>query len=252
MKPILIFMIVFLTASGAFGLDRAKVREAETPYVVYTAMSGGANLSNAKADLEKRFAASPNDLPLQISLGVVYMNISRDLFPKGVTGYAKKSSDLLESALKNPALPAELRPLVLSYAGSARALAGKEEPNPAGKISRVNDGFRLLDEAVNQYRNDSFYPCFIRANVADGVPVFFNKDEGMKNDLDFLLRESAKDSQFLVKENQSFVYAMLGDWNKRKKKMDDAIAAWKKAVELDPDMKAGGKPAKEMLSVYED
>lgn len=253
MKSTLVFALsLVLCAASAFGLDRVKVRDAEFPYMPYTSISGAVNISNAKADLEKKATAAPADLSLQLSLGIVYMNMSLEFFPKGVTGYAQKSADILEAVLKNPALPADLRPLALAYAGSAKALIGNEDVNPANKIGKVNEGFKYLDEAVGKYKNDSFYPCFIRANVASSLPDFFKKEEGLKKDLDFLIQETAKDPAFTVKENLSAAYAMMGDWNKRKKKMNEALAAWKKAVELDPELKGGGKAAKKMLAVYDD
>lgn len=188
----------------------------------------------------------------QVKLAILYHNASRFLFPKGIKGYAEKGENLLDHVVNDPALPAEWRPLVLGYLGSLKALVGNESINPITKLGAVHDGFKWLDQAVNDYGKVSYLPTLIRSNVASAVPDFFHKEKVAMEDLIYLDKRFSADPSFVPSRLMVQVYLNLGNQYKKRKEISQSIVYWKKASALDPKGDFGGKAAREMLDIFAD
>jgi hypothetical protein len=183
-----------------------------------------------------------------VRAGIVSHNLSRVLSARGVTGNAGRAVERLSAAAGGT--DTELAVVALSFLGSAKALQGKEDWNPAGKILSVNDGWALLDKAVGQYGEASFLPRLLRASVAASLPDFFNKAAVGLEDLKALDTWNSAHPGRMSASVQAQVALLEGDALKKAKQLYPAIAAWKHAVALDPDKKGAGKAAAADLELY--
>jgi len=183
-----------------------------------------------------------------VKAGIVSHNLSRVLTSRGVPGNAGRAVERLTAAAHGT--DPELAVVALSFLGSSKALQGGEDWNPAGKIMSVNQGWDLLDEAVNKYGEASFLPRLLRASVAASLPDFFNKAAIGLDDLKTIERWSAAHPGRMSTAIEAQVALMEGNALKKAKQLDAAIMAWKKAVALDPEKKGSGKAAAAALELY--
>lgn len=248
------------TAVGALGalavlplaaLDEAQVARYEVDLAAQMTDNDAASLKAQAATLKTQLQTQPGDPVLKLRLGIVYHNLSRVRTAKDEVGFAGQAATLFDSLVKSQASE-ELKAFALAYLGSATTLRGNEDWNPAAKIGYVNDGFSSLDRAVDLYGQAGFLPRYLRANVALAVPDFFGKQNQAGDDLLALEARATAQPQRIPTEVQAGVEVMLGTWYKKNKKMDKAVAAWQKALVLDPQKKGPGLAAAQMLEIYGD
>jgi hypothetical protein len=233
---------------GALDLPRTLGWEdAMGPYMAETAKEP---LLKWEAALSADLSRAPDD-GTRVKLAIVEHNLSRVMTAEGHRGYAGKAADLLQAVVDGKA-PDELKAVAHPYLGSARALQGNEDLNPVSKILFVNQGMDRLNEAVSRYGEASYLPLFLRANVASSLPDFFGKADVAARDLAALDAWSLREPARIPPEVQATVQNLFGDSLKKKKQVPGALAAWKKAVALDPQKKGAGKAAAASLDIYED
>ncbi len=241
-------MLAICLAMPAFSLDRSEAQAADAELAEFMRSRDERTL---QADLSRiegklREASPPAE---KIGAGIVFHDASRTLFPAGVRGYAQKSYNLLKTLYDDRSLPERYRPLVTAYLGSARTLMGNEDNNPFNKMSYVKQGLKYLDEAVSKYREATPIVSFVRASVCVNLPEFFNTLDKARGDLRYLEDRAQGDPAYLEASLLSEVLLELGNIAKKDKKMSQALAYWRRAVEVDPSGQAAGQ-AKEKLSVY--
>lgn len=233
-----------LTTAGA--LDDRRMATLETDLGSLMQNLDPSSLQALDRELTPQLKAAPP--ALWVKAGIVSHNLSRVLTSRGVTGNAGRAVERLTAAARGT--DPELAVVALSFLGSAKALQGGEDWNPAGKILSVNQGWDLLDETVNKYGEASFLPRLLRASVAASLPDFFNKAAIGLDDLKAIDGWSTAHRGRMSAPVQAQVALMEGNALKKTKQIGPAITAWKRAVALDPEKKGAGKAAAAALELY--
>jgi len=204
-------------------------------------------LEGLQRDLAARLAGSPGDAGISTELGIVYHTMGR--IQGGKKGYATQAAELLQKVADGPA-PEELKVFALPYLGSALCLEARDSANPIATMDLLNKGLARLDAAVSRYGTASYIPRFLRANVTLALPVFFKQLDKGGSDLQALEAWTARDPGLMAPHLLSQIENLLGNYYKKKNQVDKAIAAWKRAVALDPEGKEGGREAAKSLATY--
>ena len=184
---------------------------------------------------EEKTQADPTMLN-RVKLGIVYHEVSLNLFKEGYKGYAKRSFEILSDPELYESSPESLNPFIFSYIASSRALMGSEE----GDIGYVNDAFLILDKAVDIYGVYSYAPLFMRASIAENLPWFFFRSGEAKKDFEAIISSREKNKDYASDKIMSFVYLGLAKQVLNEKEL--AISYLNKSIDFDP----GGVGAREM------
>lgn len=252
-KPLLLITCLMVLTATAFAVDQLKIREYEELLLA----DAGCNDVEALLTRSKELSGSlslenlaPEELLPAVRLGILYHNLSVNGAEQGHRGYAGKAAAVLTKVYHHPALPEELRPISGAYLGSSLALAGGEAINPAKKIKYVKDGLKYLDTTVKKHGRDSYFPLVLRANVGIALPSFFRREKTAVQDYLSLAGWYHREPERIPTGVMASVFLHLGDYYKREKKLAEAVAYWRKALELDPDGETGAR-AKELLELFE-
>lgn len=245
MKRFWMGALVLTLGAGAWALDANKLATLEREEGGLMQTTGVPALQALEATLTPQ--ASASDPRSQFRWAVVAHNLSRALPGKG---WANKAVQRFEALVKTA--DPELAVVVRAYLGSSQALAANDDLNPAMKIVLVNQGWDSLTEAVNRGGDATFLPRFLRASVGQALPEFFGKAPSVVADTRALVAWSAAHPGRMDGDFEAQIALMEGNALKKTKDLDGALAAWRRAVVLDPTKKGAGKTAAAALALYED
>lgn len=196
-------------------------------------------------EVEQKFQQEPTELN-KVRLGIIYHETALNLgFLSKTTfkGYSKKSYDILTELSLDAETTKELLPFVTSYRASALSLLGGETM----KLVLVGDAFKLFAESIQKYGDLSYSPEFLRGSVAENLPrFFFSKRKFAKIDMQSIIDKQTKNSEYAHWKIMSFTYWAWANQHQGKKYRKQAILYLDKAIELDPNYKAGRKRAEEL------
>lgn len=245
-----IFMAVF--SGKILALDQRQLGAYETILLADAGCNDPETLWHRSEELRGQLDLA-NPMPEKflslLRLGVLYHNLSLNSAEKGYRGYADKAAKVLSRLYHHPDLPEELRPISGAYLGSSLALAGGEATNPLTKIKRVKDGLKYLDTVVKKYGKDSYYPLLLRGNVGMALPSFFKREKTAVEDFLRLEQWYNREPQRIPAGIMPSVFLHLGNYYKKEKRIEEAIAYWRKAYELDPAGEVGAQ-AKALLQLF--
>ena len=152
------------------------------------------NLADTRADHER----DPSTLNA-VRMAIAYHEASLVLGDD--EPWAARSFAILSDPRVYASADDELKPIVFSYMGSARALMGRD----TRRIGYVRDAFLILDDAVRVWGDTSPMPRFLRGSVAENLPRSFRKRAVAKSDFRRLIELDAEDDTFASDKLMSFV-----------------------------------------------
>ncbi|NLY90658.1 MAG: tetratricopeptide repeat protein [Firmicutes bacterium] len=245
-----IFLVVF--SGKILALDQKQLSAYEVFFLADAGCNDPDTLLRKSEELSGLFSPgslAPEEFLSALRVGILYHNLSLNGAEKGYRGYAEKAAEILSRLYHHPDLPEELRPISGAYLGSSLALAGGEATNPLTKIKRVKDGLKYLDTIVKNYGKNSYYPLLLRANVGIALPAFFKREKTAVEDFLRLEQWYSREPERIPSGIMPSVYLHLGNYYKKEKKIEEAIAYWRKAYELDPAGEVGAQ-AKALLELF--
>jgi len=201
-------------------------------------------------EVEAEYKKEPNEVNT-VRLGIIYHEIALNLTffdkTKKYAGYAQKSYDILNELSQNESTTDELRVFIESYRASAISLVASE----TRKLKLLKTAFQIFEEAVHQYADVSPRPEFLRGSVAENLPFFmWKKRKFAKVDFESIIKKQEKNSSFADFRIMSFSYWAWAKAHKSKKHRTQALAYLNKAIEIDPDYKAGRARAEILKAKY--
>lgn len=196
-------------------------------------------------EVEQQFQKEPTEIN-KVRLGIIYHETSLNLGFLSKTsfkGYSKKSYDVLSELYLDSTITNELLPFITSYRASALSLLGGETM----KLGLVSDAFKLFDESIEKYGDVSYSPEFLRGSVAENLPwFFFSKKKFAKIDMQSIIDKQIVNSEFANWKIMSFVYWSWANQRQSGKNTAQSLIYLVKAIELDPNYKAGRQRAEEL------
>ena len=196
-------------------------------------------------EVETQYDQDPSELN-KLKLGIIYHETSLNLsfLPKSqYKGYAQKSFDILSELFDMESLSQEERLFVASYRASSLSLIGAEKR----KLKLVRQAFDLLEDAVKKYSEVSYLPEFLRGSIAENLPWFcFKKRKFAKKDMQSIIDKQAKNNEYANWKIMSFTYWAWANQHQGKGNRNQALAYLNKAIELDPEYKAGRQKAEDL------
>lgn len=197
------------------------------------------------SETEIAYSKNPTELN-KVRLGIIYHETALNLSFLSKTnykGYAKKSYDVLDTLLNTSTTTKALLPFIASYHASAIALVGAETK----KLNLLSQSFTLFKEAITNYSSASYLPEFLRGSVAENLPwYFYSKRKAAKHDFQSIIEKQAKDANYANWKIMSFTYWAWANQHQSKKYRAQALQYLEKAIELDPNNKAGKQKAEEL------
>ncbi|MFN3639849.1 MAG: hypothetical protein ACK4UK_02930 [Flavobacterium sp.] len=196
-------------------------------------------------EVEQQFKSAPTEVN-KVRLGIIYHETALNLGFLAKTsfkGYSKKSYDVLSELYFDTTTTNELLPFVTSYRASALSLLGGETM----KLGLVGDAFKLFDESIKKYGNVSYSPEFLRGSVAENLPwFFFSKKKYAKTDMQSIIDKQNKNSDYANWKIMSFVYWAWANQRQDRKNKAQSLIYLERAIELDPNYKAGRQRAEDL------
>ena len=196
-------------------------------------------------EVEGAYHLNPNEIN-KARLGIIYHETTLNLsfFSKTeYKGYAKKSFDTLSELFHSPGATKELMPFVASYRASALSLVGAETK----KLKWLGEAFALFHDAVEKYADVSYLPEFLRGSVAENLPwFFFSKRKYAKQDFQSIIARQGQNAAYANWKIMSFTYWAWAKQRPSKRYRNQALIYLDKAIQLDPDYKAGRAKAEEL------
>lgn len=195
-------------------------------------------------EVEEQFQKEPTEIN-KVRLGIIYHETALNLGFLAKTnfkGYSKKSYDVL-SELLHDSTSKELLPFITSYRASALSLLGGETM----KLGLVGDAFKLFEESIEKYGDISYLPEFLRGSVAENLPwFFFSKRKYAKIDMQSIIDKQNKNNEYANPKTMSFVYWAWANQRQSGKNKAQSLIYLEKAIELDPDYRAGRQRAEDL------
>ena len=196
-------------------------------------------------EVEDQYKQNPNEIN-KARLGIIYHETALNLsfFSKTeYKGYAKKSFDTLSTLFNSPNTSRELLPFIASYRASSLSLVGAE----TRKFKLLGDAFLLFNDAVKNYATVSYLPEFLRGSVAENLPwFFFSKRKFAKQDFQSIIDKHDKNNDYTNWKIMSFTYWAWAKQKQNNKHKIQSLSYLDKAIELDPNYKAGRQKAEEL------
>ncbi|MDR2205457.1 MAG: hypothetical protein LBE36_04805 [Flavobacteriaceae bacterium] len=182
----------------------------------------------------------------RVRLGIIYHETALNLSFFSETefkGYAKKSFDILSELFNSAETTKELLPFIASYRASSLSLVCAETK----KLKLMKQAFDLFREAVAKYSDVSYLPEFMRGSVAENLPwIFFSKRKFAKRDFQSIIDKYEKNNDYANWKIMSFTFWAWAKQHQSKKFRNQAIAFLDKAIQLDPNYKAGRQRAEQL------
>lgn len=195
-------------------------------------------------EVEQQFQKEPTEIN-KLRLGIIYYETALNLGflqKTNFKGYSKKSYDILSELFLNTTTK-ELLPFITSYRASALSLLGGETM----KLGLVGDAFKLFEESVQKYGDVSYSPEFLRGSVAENLPwFFFSKKKFAKIDMQSIIDKQSVNNEFANWKIMSFVYWAWANQRQNGKNKAQSLIYLEKAIELDPNFKAGRQRAEDL------
>ncbi len=228
-------------------LDLSKIKTIENQLDDVMEIIDTTELKFKLKEVEDNYQKKTNELN-KVRLGIIYHETALNLsfFSKtAYKGYAKKSFEILSELFNSQKTTKEFLPFIASYRASALSLVGAE----TRKIKLLGEAFTLFNEAVKNYSNVSYLPEFLRGSVAENLPwFFFSKRRFAKEDFQSIINKHEKNSEYGNWKIMSFTYWAWAKQRQGKKHRIQALSYLEKAIELDPNFKAGRKKAEDLKS----
>ncbi len=174
---------------------------------------------------------------------------ARNLYYQGIYGdkSAGTQADSLFTQLYGQT-PAD--PLVQVYYGSLRLLEAERTWALWKKNSLSKEGIGLMNQAVDK-SPASLEIRFVRAATERKLPGYFGLKQQAENDMDTIVKtaeRAAKDGTFEPRlAAASFYY--YGEYCAEKSKSAEALEAWRTAVRIAPESRAGQRAAEKLKQV---
>jgi hypothetical protein len=196
-------------------------------------------------EVEVQFQQQPTELN-KLRLCIIYHETALNLgflAKSSFKGYSKKSFDILSDLYHDSNTTKELLPFICSYRASTLSLLGGETM----KLNLVGVAFKLFEESVKNYGEISCYPLFLRGSVAENLPwFFFTKRKFAKIDMQSIIDKQAANKSYANWKIMSFVYWSWANQRQTGKYKAQSLIYLEKAIELDPNFKAGRQRAEDL------
>lgn len=223
-------------------LDFLKVKAFEHQLYDVMELIDTSELKIKLIEIEENYKSNPTEIN-KVRLGIIYHETALNLsfFSKTeFKGYAKRSFDTLSELINSENTSKELLPFVVSYRASALSLVGAETK----KLKLLGEAFDLFDNAIKNYSAVSYLPEFLRGSVAENLPwFFFTKRKIAKQDFQSIIDKQNKNDQFANWKIMSFTYWAWANQRQSSKYKNQSLIYLDKAIELDPNYKAGRRRA---------
>ncbi len=226
-------------------LDFAKVKEFEHQLDDVMELIDTTGLRNKLKEVVAEYHQNPTELS-KARLGIIYHETALNLsffYKTEFKGYAKKCFDTLSELFQSPNTAKELLPFIASYRASALSLMAAETK----KLSLIGQSFKLFDDAVEKYADMSYLPEFMRGSVAENLPWFyFGKRKMAKHDFQSIIDKYDKNNAYANWKVMSFTYWAWAKQRQGQQYRAQALEYLNKAINMDPDYKAGRKRSEEL------
>lgn len=249
MKQLLITLTIAamttFSSATAQQSDFSKVKTIEHQLDDTMELTDTTELKIKLKEVENSYRLNPTVIN-KARLGIIYHETALNLsfFSKTeYKGYAKKSFDILSELFNSPDAAKELMPFVASYRASALSLVGAETK----KLKLLGKAFSLFSDAVEKYAAISYLPEFLRGSVAENLPwFFFTKRKYARNDFQSIILKQDRNAEYANWKIMSFTYWAWAKQHQSKKYRNQALQYLDKAINLDPNYKAGRAKAEEL------
>lgn len=201
-------------------------------------------------EVEDVFNKNSNELNT-VRLGLIYHDIALNLTffdkTKEYAGYAQKSYDVLTKLSGNKNTTPELMVFIESYRASSLSLIAGETK----KLSLLGKAFEIFANTIEKYASVSPRPEFMRGSVSENLPFFmWKKRKFARVDFESIIKKQKQNTSYADFRIMSFSYWAWARANSGKKHRKQAIEYLNKAIEIDPNYKAGRKRAEELKAKY--
>jgi len=247
LKTLILLVMIAINNVNAQQLDLSIVKTFEHQLDDVMEVIDTTYLKAKLNEVESQFQGEPSEIN-KARLGIIYHETALNLSfisKTGYKGYAKKSFDQLSELFSPSTTTKELLPFISSYRASALSLVGAE----TRKLGFVGDAFALFEDAISRYADVSYLPEFLRGSVAENLPwMFYKKKRFAKLDMESIIDRQSKNSEYANSKVMSFVYWAWANQHQNKKYRSQAILLLDKAIDLDPEYKAGRQRAEQLKS----
>jgi hypothetical protein len=226
-------------------LDVSKVKAFEHRLEDVMELIDTNELKTKLKEVEANYSQNPNEIN-KVKLGIIYHETALNLsfFSKTeFKGYAKKSFDTLSELFNSQTTSKELLPFIASYRASALSLVSAETK----KLKLLSDAFALFNDAVNKYATVSYLPEFLRGSVAENLPwFFFSKRRVARQDFQSIINKQTVNNNYANWKIMSFTYWAWAKQRQKQKYRTQSLTYLNKAIDLDPNYKAGRQKAEDL------
>lgn len=171
-------------------------------------------------------------------LGIAYHHLAT----LKVKEASQKAATYLQKAFSLSPADREIQ----AYLGSATTMVGRDSWNVLAKVSIVNKGIKMMDEAVAE-TPDSIVVRMVRANNSLNLPPLFDRKEIAKKDFQYLEMLITKPSAEVEPDIKAEVFYQLGMFFRQEGNILAAKEYFKKSINVSPDSQ-WGKESKRNLS----
>ena len=228
-------------------LDLSKVKAFERQLDDVMELIDTTQLKIILKKVEEDYRQNPNEIN-QARLGIIYHETALNLsfFSKTeFKGYAKKSFDTLTEMFDSPNTTKELMPFIASFRASALSLVGAETK----KLKFIGEAFTLFKDAIEKYAAISYLPEYLRGSVAENLPwFFFFKRRSARHDFQSIIEKQEKNADYANWKIMSFTYWAWAKQHQSAGDRNQALQYLDKAINLDPNYKAGRTKAEALKS----
>lgn len=199
-------------------------------FILIGSLFGGQNpekMTNQVNELEKQLKGTPADIPVLIQLG----QLCHKIVAMGKNDqYMKKGENYLKKVLEYDPNNA----LALVWYGSLMTLKGRDSWLPWQKLKHVEDGCKVMDNAVKN-SPDNLTVRYIRARNNLSLPLFFHRIDTAIVDLNYIIKNAKSDTNMSGVPSLEYVYMDLALAYQNAGKLDKSIEIWEKVVKEYPD-----------------
>ncbi len=205
-------------------------------------------IHNKIDEYRNKILNEPDDYYADLAVGILYGALSSpNKNPE--KGASEKILEYTEKFLKKD----PTNSLGLIYNALGYSLAVRDSSNSFVQFLKVNTSSGIFDRAVKLSKGAGmeWYAHYMRANYFANLPGFFNKSKIAEEDYGFV--ESYYMNNPDIEGYMIVAYYYLGNMEKNKGNIENAVNYWKKSVELQGKLGTNlpeGKSAAENLENY--
>lgn len=246
----ILFAIVTMTKVNAQTLDLKRIASYETSLDDVMEIIDKELVKEKLKEVEQDFSKNSTEIT-KVRLGLIYHDIALNLTffdkTKEYAGYAQKSFDVLTELSENKNTTPELMIFIESYRASSLSLVAGETK----RLGLLGKSFEIFSNTIEKYASVSPRPEFMRGSVAENLPFFmWRKRKFAKVDFESIIKKQESNPSYADFRIMSFSYWAWARANSKKKYRQQAIKYLNKAIEIDPNYKAGRKRAEELKKRY--